>query len=181
MEVVVDAYVGEAHDAPGDDVGKEDADGCGDQAQDGELDGEDGGDACACGAECLEHDDLTDTAVARAGDGAGEDDYSGKDAERGEELHDVDDVEHDLANGLESGGDVDDGDGGIGGVEGALQVVPTAAGVAWMPPYQTAGRPARSREGRMKSTRLEGVLAVVVDERGDGGGELLVLCGKGNG
>ena len=52
-----------------DDVGEEDADGAGDQAEDGELDREDAGDAGAGGSEGFEDDDLAYAAVAGAGDG----------------------------------------------------------------------------------------------------------------
>jgi len=50
----------------------------GDQAEHGELDREDGGDAGAGGAEGLEHDDLAHAAVLGAGDGGGEDDDAAK-------------------------------------------------------------------------------------------------------
>ena len=70
----------------------------------------------------LEHDDLADASIACAGDGAGQDDDAGEDAERGQELDDVGDLEQDLADGLKRGGDVDDGDGGKVLVEGAAQL-----------------------------------------------------------
>src|SRR5579875_2487908 len=78
--------------------------------------------AGAGGSERLEHDHLADAAVARARNAACQNDGSGKDAEGGEELDDVGDLDDDGADGLERLRHVDDGDGGVCLEERALQL-----------------------------------------------------------
>ena len=160
-----------------DDVGEEDADEAGDQAEDGELDREDAGDAGAGGSEGFEYDDFADAAVAGAGDRRGKDDDAREDGERGEELDDVDDLDDDGTDGLESLGDVDDGDGGEAGVEGSLEEADLRrVGVDATVPDD--GKAGEGGLGKDELGAAVGVLTVGFGEGGDGGVELLILCGE---
>ncbi len=96
LEVIVDLQR-KVQEETGTDVGKDEADSRGDQAEHGELDREDGCDARTCGAESLEDDDFADAAKTRACNGTREDDDAREDAERGEELDDVGDLQNRLA------------------------------------------------------------------------------------
>src|SRR6185503_5675363 len=93
MSVVDEAHLVEQR--AGDGVGEDDPDNAGDEAEYSEFNGEDRGDARACAAECLEHDNLADAAVACAGNGGGEDYDAREDGERREELNHVGDLDDD--------------------------------------------------------------------------------------
>ena len=161
----------------GDDVREEHANQSCNEAEDGELDREDGGDAEAGSTERFENNDLAYAAEACSGDGAGEDDDAGEDGEGGEELDDVGDLDDDLAHGLKRLSDIDHGDSGVGVVERALELV-DAAGHGMNAAVPDDGEAGERALGKDELGAREGVLSVGLGDGGDGGGELSVLAEK---